>query len=63
MSLPACTAPQQRGCVLSWQSFGDPANPDLILDAVLVDRDLNATPRQMTVAYSNLGHSGTGTAR
>ena len=33
MGLPACTAPQQSGCVLSWQSFGDPANPDLILDA------------------------------
>jgi hypothetical protein len=27
---------------------------------ILVDRDLNATPRQMTVAYSNLGKQGTG---
>ena len=31
--LPPCGNAQQRGCVLSWQSFGDPANPDLILDA------------------------------
>jgi glycosidase len=31
--------------------------------AVLVDRDLNATPRQMRVAYSNRGHTGTGTVR
>jgi glycosidase len=31
--------------------------------AVLVDRDINATSRQMTVAYSNLGNSGTGTVR
>jgi glycosidase len=31
--------------------------------AVLVDRDLNAIPRQMTVAYSNLANSGTGTVR
>jgi hypothetical protein len=33
MNLPACTAPDQGGCVLSWQSFGQPANPDLIMDA------------------------------
>lgn len=33
MRLPACTAVDQVGCVLSWQSFGQPANPDLIMDA------------------------------
>lgn len=33
MNLSACTAPDQGGCVLSWQSFGQPANPDLIMDA------------------------------
>jgi hypothetical protein len=33
MNLPACTAPDQGGCVLSWQSFRQPANPDLIMDA------------------------------
>jgi hypothetical protein len=31
--LPACTSADQTGCVLSWQSFGEPANPDLVLDA------------------------------
>ena len=31
--LPACSRPEEAGCVLSWQSFGEPANPDLILDA------------------------------
>ncbi len=31
--------------------------------AVLVDRDLNATPRQMRVAFSNRGTSGTGTVQ
>jgi hypothetical protein len=30
--LPACTTPDEPGCILSWLSFGDPANPDLILD-------------------------------
>jgi hypothetical protein len=29
MGLPACTAPEETGCILSWMSFGDPANPDL----------------------------------
>ena len=33
MKLPACSAPEQAGCVLSWQSFGQPANPDLVMDA------------------------------
>jgi hypothetical protein len=33
MGIPACTSPDQTGCVLSWQSFGDPGNPEMILDA------------------------------
>ena len=33
IGFPACSAPAQTGCILSWQSFGEPANPDLILDA------------------------------
>jgi len=33
MGLPACSASNESGCVLSWQSFGQPANPDLIMDA------------------------------
>ena len=31
LGLPACRAPEQTRCILSWMSFGDPANPDLIL--------------------------------
>lgn len=31
--LTACATAEQTGCVLSWQSFGSPANPDLIMDA------------------------------
>ncbi|HEY8591323.1 MAG TPA: DUF3089 domain-containing protein [Sphingomicrobium sp.] len=31
LGLPACGAPDQPGCILSWMSFGEPANPDLIL--------------------------------
>ena len=31
--LSPCAAPDEVGCVLSWQSFKEPANPRLILDA------------------------------
>jgi hypothetical protein len=31
--LSPCTVPDEAGCVLSWQSFKEPANPRLILDA------------------------------
>ena len=33
MGLVPCTAAEQTGCVLSWQSFAEPANPNLIMDA------------------------------
>ena len=31
--LPPCAGPDQAGCILSWQSFAEPANPALILDS------------------------------
>jgi hypothetical protein len=30
LGLPACRAREQSGCILSWMSFADPANPDLM---------------------------------
>ena len=33
MGLRACTHAEETGCVLSWQTFAEPANPDLVLDA------------------------------
>ena len=32
LGLPACTAPDEPRCILSWMSFGDPPNAGLILD-------------------------------
>ena len=46
MGLPACRRPDQTGCVLSWQSFGEPANPDLILDAWEGTKGLNGRKRE-----------------
>jgi hypothetical protein len=31
LGLPPCATAEQTGCILSWMSFGEPANPDLIL--------------------------------
>jgi hypothetical protein len=33
LGLPPCPSDQQAGCILSWLSFGDPANPELVLDS------------------------------
>ena len=33
MGLPACASADQSGCILSWMSFGDPANPELVLQS------------------------------
>jgi hypothetical protein len=32
LGLPACEAAAQAGCILSWQSFGEPAEPKMITD-------------------------------
>ena len=33
MGLPPCTRPEQAGCLLSWQSFGELGNPSIVLDS------------------------------
>ena len=71
MGLPACATPDQTGCILSWQSFGEPADPSLILDlfdqtngytgaprkdtAMLCTNPLTGTPGIAAPAVANLG--------
>jgi hypothetical protein len=33
MGFPACAAPDQSACILSWSSFAEPADPALVLSA------------------------------
>lgn len=33
LGLPPCHSPSQTGCLLSWMSFSEPANPELVLSA------------------------------
>jgi hypothetical protein len=48
LGLPPCTAPGQAGCLLSWQSFGEPADPQLILDTYDATTGFNGQPRKDT---------------
>ena len=45
-SLSPCQTANQTNCVISWQSFGQPANPDLIMDAWQGSRGPNNVERQ-----------------
>jgi len=33
LGLPACQTPDQKGCILSWASFAEPADPIMVTDA------------------------------
>lgn len=44
--LPACISLEQTGCVLSWQSFKEPANTDLVTEAWAGTKGLNGLERR-----------------
>jgi hypothetical protein len=46
LGMPACTASAQTGCILSWMTFGSPANPGIMLDAWKKTRGLNGGERR-----------------
>ena len=46
LGLPPCRAFDQSGCILSWMTFGSPANPDLILDQWEKTKGLNGGDRR-----------------
>lgn len=46
LGLPACTAQAQSGCLLSWMSFGEPANAGLIFDQWQKTKGLNGGERR-----------------
>ena len=48
LGLPECTKPDQTSCILSWQSFGEPADPSLITDTFDATPGLNGQPRKGT---------------
>ncbi|HEX6661203.1 MAG TPA: DUF3089 domain-containing protein [Sphingomicrobium sp.] len=50
LGLPPCTAPAQTRCILSWMSFGDPANPELIFKGWEKTKGFNGGERRQKEA-------------
>ncbi len=48
LGFPACTAAGQSGCILSWMSFGEPANPSLVLHDWEKTAGFDGSPRRAT---------------
>ena len=48
LGLPQCTAADQAGCILSWQSFAEPADPSLIFDTFDKTAGFTGAPRKGT---------------
>ncbi len=48
MGLPECTTADQPGCILSWQTFSDPADPALIVDTFDGTIGFDGRPRRDT---------------
>jgi hypothetical protein len=46
LGLPACTAPDQARCILSWMTFREPANPDFIFHWWEKTKGLNGGDRR-----------------
>lgn len=71
LGLPACTGAQQAGCVMSWSSYAEPADPRMVLDiwrkavaldgqphgngAILCTNPLTGTQNGSAPASANLG--------
>jgi hypothetical protein len=48
LGLAACAGPDQAGCILSWQSFGEPAEPKMITEVYDASTGLTGAPRRGT---------------
>jgi hypothetical protein len=45
LGLPACETREQAGCVLSWQSFSEPADPKMVTDVYDASTGKSGVPR------------------
>jgi len=59
LGLPECTAPDQAGCLLSWQTFAEPADPSLIFDAFDATTGFTGAPRKGTALVCTNPLTGT----
>jgi hypothetical protein len=59
LGLPECAAADQAGCLLSWQSFAEPADPSLIFDTYDATTGFNGQPRVNTAMVCTNPLTGT----
>ena len=71
LGLPACQTPEQKGCILGWATFADPADPEMVTSAydgtigfdgrpradtrMLCTNPLTGTPDAAAAPDANLG--------
>ena len=59
LGLPECTRADQAGCILSWQSFAEPADPSLIFDVFDQTDGFTGAPRDNTALVCTNPLTGT----
>ena len=59
LGLPQCTRPDQAGCLLSWETFAEPADPALILDTYDASTGFDGRPRRGTAMVCTNPLTGT----
>lgn len=62
LGLPECTAADQSGCIASWQSFAEPADPSLITDRYDSSTGFDGQPRRGTAMICTNPLTGTADA-
>jgi hypothetical protein len=45
LGLPACTTPEQAGCIVTWSSFAEPAEPGMLLERYEHSAGFDGAPR------------------
>jgi Protein of unknown function (DUF3089) len=59
IGMPACTAPDETGCLLSWQTFAEPADTTLIEQAYNATTGFDGQPRKDTAMVCTNPVTGT----
>lgn len=63
LGLPECTAADQAGCILSWQSYAEPADPSATFDRFDTTTGLTGSPRKGSAMICTNPISGTPDAK
>ena len=62
MGLPACATPDQSGCIMSWSSFAEPAEPEALGSGTIASLALDGQARSGPMLCSNPLTGGIGGA-